>query len=149
MKSIYLIAVVLSLTLGVIGCQNTAEGAKEDTRDNSIKASNSIKDGIDNGANMAKNVASDAKNAGDNLSAAASLTPRIKNAFNAEPKLNKDTNLIDVDSTKETVILSGHVASQELKSLAVSIAKAEMSKAKADQKLVDNLVVQKPTDPKP
>jgi len=136
----------LIISLSVLGCQSSLE-AKEDVREKSIDASNRLKQSIDNGANVAKNVKSEAKNAGENIGAATGLTPRIKNAINADPKLNSDQNLIDVDSTKDKVSLSGHVASEELKALAGTIAKSEMQKAKAQQKLVNNLVVQAATKP--
>ena len=137
MKLRYEIGLAFAFALAATGCQSTPEGTKETIRDNSISASNKIKEGIDNGSNIAKN-------AEENLGAAASLTPRIKNAINAEAKLNSDGNLIDVDSTKEKVSLNGHVASADLKALAESVARTEMVKAKAEQKLVNNLVVQKP-----
>lgn len=129
----------------VVGCQKTSEGAKEDIRDNSINASTTLKKGFDDGANMAKNAAIEVKEAGKNLGAAAQLTPRVKNALNAEPKLNADSNLIDVDSTKEEVTLSGHVTSESLKALAGKLAKEELVKAKASQKLTNNLRVQIPS----
>lgn len=132
------------IALASIGCSKTAEGLKEDARADSINASKTIKDGLDNGANMAKNAAVEAKEATKNLSAAATLTPRIKNAINADSRLNDDKNSIDVDSTKEKVTLSGHVSRQSLKALVGQIAKEEMTKAKADQKLINNLVIEAP-----
>lgn len=123
------------LAVSLFGCDKTAEGAKNDIRENSINASKTIKESIDNGAN-------EAKEAGKNLGAATQLTPRIKNALNAEPKLNADGNLIDVDSTKDEVTLSGHVLSEGLKSLAGKLAKEELVKAKATQKFTNNLKVE-------
>lgn len=142
---------IVSLAIGsvlaafMIGCGQTAEGVKDDTRNNSINASATIQDGIDNGANMAKNAANDAKEAGEDLAVAAKLTPRIKNAINANPDLNATGNLIDVDTTSEQVSLSGHVNNQTLKDLASKIAKEEMAKAKAKQMFVNDLkIVSKP-----
>ena len=142
MKNFQSLGIFAILALSVIGCQATAEGVKDDTRNNSINASSKLKEGLDSGANMAKNAADDAKNAGQELSAATQLTPRIKNAINADPQLNMDGNLIDVDSTKETVTLTGHVVSKDLISKAVRIATEELVKAKADQKLVNQLTVE-------
>ena len=127
---------LLLVSISLIGCKATSEGAKEDTRDNSINASAKVKEGMDSGSNMAANAASDIKDAGANLSAAARLTPRIKNAINAEPSLNVDGNMIDVDTTDDQVTLKGHVLNEDLKKLASKLAKEELAKSKATQKLV-------------
>ena len=132
------IALGALLALSAQGCDKTADGAKSDLRENSINASKTIKESIDNGAN-------EAREATKNLSAAAQLTPRIKNALNADPKLNADGNLIDVDSTKEVVTLNGHVLSEGLKALAGKLATEELVKAKATQKFSNNLKVEIPT----
>ncbi len=142
MKNFQNLGIIAALAVSITGCKATAEGAKEDVRDNSINASSKLKQSLDSGANMAKNAANDAKNAGQELSAATQLTPRIKNAINADPQLNMDGNRIDVDSTKETVTLTGHVLSADLKSKADKIAKEELGKAKADQKLVNQLTIE-------
>lgn len=138
------IGIAVTFAFALVGCQATADGAIEDIRDNSINASSKLKDGIDSGANIAKDVVRGAKSAGDDIDAATQLTPRIKNAINAEPQLNLDGNVVDVDSTNENVTLSGHVSSQELRSLAGKIANEELAKAKATQILVNNLRVEKP-----
>jgi osmotically-inducible protein OsmY len=144
LKNIQNLGIVAILALSAIGCNDTAEGVKNDTRDNSINASSKLKEGLDSGANMAKDAANEASNAGKDMSAAAQLTPRIKNAINADPLLNSDGNRIDVDSTKEAVTLTGHVLSEELKEKASKIAKEELTKAKAGQKLVNELSVEAP-----
>ncbi len=140
MKSITIGTLVL-VSISLIGCKATSEGAKEDIRDNSINASAKVKEGMDSGSNMAANAASDIKDAGANLSAAARLTPRIKNAINAEPSLNVDGNMIDVDTTDDQVTLKGHVLNEDLKKLAGKLATEELSKSKAKQKLVNELEV--------
>lgn len=144
MKNIQNLGIVAILALSAIGCNDTAEGAKNDMRDNSINASSKLKEGLDSGANMAKDAANEASNTGQDMSAAAQLTPRIKNAINADPQLNLDGNRIDVDSTKETVTLTGHVLSEELKEKAFKIAKEELTNAKAGQKLINQLSVEVP-----
>jgi osmotically-inducible protein OsmY len=126
--------IILAFATLAIGCTNSGEGTKDSLRDNSIKASAKLKEGFDDGANMAKK-------AGAEIGAAAQLTPRIKTAITADPKLNADGNLIDVDSRTEKVTLSGHVLSQGLKDLAGKIAKEEMVKAKAQQKFSNDLEI--------
>lgn len=141
---IYELGFIAIMATAIAGCSKTVEGLKEDARADSINASKTIKEGFDNGAKDAKNAAIQAKEASKNLGAAVSLTPRIKNAINADSRLNDDKNVIDVDSTKETVTISGHVSRASLKDLVGRIAKEELTKAGADQKLINNLVVEAP-----
>ena len=133
----YEIGLFFASAVSLASCQNGGEGAKETVHDTSIKASAKLKEGFDDGANMARNAA-------EEISVAARLTPRIKTAITADPKLNADGNLIDVDSRPEKVSLSGHVNSQALKDLAGKIALDEIAKAKATQKFVNDLVVKEP-----
>lgn len=122
----------------IFGCSNTTEGAKKDMEIDSEKVSTKLKEGMDSASNVAANAGNTAKDIGS----AASLTLRIKNAINADAELNDSKNVIDVDSTKDVVTLSGHVTIQSLKDKADDIAKEELKKAKATQKLKNDLTVE-------
>lgn len=137
MKIINCLIVPLLLS-GAFGCANTTEGAKKDLQEDSQKASQKFKEGIDS----ASNVASNASNAVMDTASAASLTLRIKNAINANAELNDSKNLVDVDTTKDEVTLKGHVWKQELKDKAEEIAKEELKKANATQKVKNDLAIQ-------
>jgi predicted small secreted protein len=115
----------------LVGCGNTAAGIKEDSSDNSQRVADST-----------KNVVTGAKEAGKAFGAATTLTPKVKLALVADKLLNTPQNLIDVASTDDVVTLSGHVTSEDLKSLATEVASKALTEAKATQKLENNLVVE-------
>jgi len=124
-------ALALLLGLGAVGCQNTAEGVKEDAQqagqqvsEATQKAGETIREG-----------------AGD-VGAATTLTPDIKSAITADPQLNDPSNHIDVDSTDEVVHLKGHVTSNELKKKAGEVAQDVLDKRNAKNKLSNELIVQ-------
>lgn len=94
--------IALSIALvSLQGCGNTADGASKDAKNA--------------GAVIEKNA--------NDAAAAISLTPAIKSALIANPFLNEDGNLIDVDSTPEKVTLSGHVKKESYRALADEIAR--------------------------
>lgn len=120
-----------ALLLSVLaGCQNTAQGMKEDTQINQQKA-----------AEGAKNFESGAKEAGKDLGAATILTPKIKVALDADKRLNDPKNVINVNSTDERVLLEGHVTSADLRSLAGEVAQKAMDDADAKQPLENKLQI--------
>lgn len=98
------------LTLAAIavwGCQNTVEGAKEDTESNMEKAAgtaNQAMDSIDH----------------------AGLTLKVKTAITADADLNDSRNRIDVDAADGVLTLTGYVHSDELRERAETIAKEEL-----------------------
>ncbi|MFZ4507767.1 MAG: hypothetical protein ACOYON_08755 [Fimbriimonas sp.] len=116
----------------LIGCGNTAAGMKEDTANAKEKT-----------ADSAQNVAEGAKNAGAAMGAATKLTPMVKVALTADSRLSDAKNLIDVDSTAETVTLTGHVTSAALKTLATDITTKTLKDNSATQK-IDNKLEIKP-----
>lgn len=77
----------------------------------------------------------------DTATAATVLTPRLKSAITADKELNDPRNLINVDSNDTAVTLDGHVSSGLLRTKAEEIVKAEMSKAGANQRVINNLEV--------
>ena len=74
---------------------------------------------------------------------AATVTPSIKSAIIADPGLNDPDNLIDVSSKDRMVLLTGHVASAELKARAQEIAAGWLKKSAApdDVLLINELEV--------
>lgn len=123
-------AALIALALATTGCENTVKGAQEDTRENSLKASQATDDAVKRASEASKDI-----------SAAATLTPAVKTAITSEPTLNDPVNLIDVDTTAEKVTLSGHVKSGQLKTLAGEIATRVLTEHKATQTLENNLEV--------
>lgn len=114
----------------ISGCGNTAAGMKEDSKDNGQKS-----------AEQAQNISRGANEAGKDFGAATTLTPVIKTAIVADKRLNDPKNLIDVGCTSETVNLSGHVTSRELKDLAESITMKALKEKSATQKIENKLTI--------
>jgi osmotically-inducible protein OsmY len=131
MRTIYHSIAALALVWAT-GCGNTVEGVKKDAEINGQKA-----------AEQTQDLTKSAAEAGKDISAAAVLTPAIKLAITADKRLNDPKNLIDVNSTDEKVTLSGHVTSEELKSLAQELA-ANVLKEKAAKQTLENKLEIKP-----
>jgi len=130
-KWIRMSALALLLGLGAVGCQNTAEGVKEDSQQVGQKVSEATQE-----------VGRDVKEATGDIGAATTLTPDIKSAITADPALNDPKNLINVDSTDEVVHLKGHVTSNELKKKAGEIAQKVLNDRNAKNQLSNELVVE-------
>lgn len=121
---------LITLPLLALGCSNTGEGLQKDAELNGEKASQLARDGMKGAEEVRKDAA-----------AAASLTPAIKVALTAEPTLNDEGNLIDVDTNEDRVVLSGHVKSEALRQLANSVARRVLQDRKERQRLVNRLEV--------
>lgn len=76
----------------------------------------------------------------------AVLTPKIKAAIIANPILNEDGNLIDVETDQETVYLRGHVMTEEAKSEATQIAQRVLDESESKFTLVNELEVRPKED---
>ncbi len=121
----------LSLCLyATTGCNDTAKGVEKDSKE----AGAAVEEGA---AVAGENIK---EGAGD-IGAAATLTPMIKSAIVANPILNDNGNMIDVDSTDNGVRLKGTVVSEEVKKMAEQMAAKIMAENKSDQKLINELVV--------
>ncbi len=121
----------LSLCLyATTGCNDTAKGMEKDSQENSAAAAESAAAANEN-----------MKEAAGDVGAAATLTPMIKSAIVANPILNDNGNMIDVDSTDNGVRLKGTVISEEVKKMAEQMAAKIMAENKSDQKLINELVV--------
>lgn len=126
LKGLYLI----TLPLVALGCSNTGEGLKKDADLNGEKASQMAREGMKSTEEVRKDAV-----------AAASLTPAIKVALTAEPSLNDEGNLIDVDTSEERGVLNGHVKSVALRQLAESVARRVLQDRKERQRLENRLEV--------
>lgn len=124
-------ALALVLGIGAIGCQNTAEGVSQDAQTAGAKIEQTAE-------KTGEAISQGAENAG----AALGMTPKVKNAITADTELNDSKNLINVDSTDETVHLKGHVTSNELKRKAGEIAQKVIKDSNAKQTVSNELVVQ-------
>lgn len=124
-------ALALVVGFGAIGCQNTAEGVKEDAANTGQAIEQTAEK---TGAAVQEGTA--------DASAAVSLTPKVKNAILADDALNDVANRIDVDSTEEAVVLKGNVVSNDLKRKAGEIAEKVIKDSGASQKVMNELIVQ-------
>lgn len=146
-------SLALVLGLGAFGCQNTAEGVKEDsaqagqavakttkeaadaTKEAAAKTGQAVSEGV-------KETADATKDAAKNASAALDVTPKVKLAITADKQLNDTRNLINVDSADNVVHLKGHVISKALKDHAGKVAQDALTEGKSTDKLSNELEVQ-------
>jgi osmotically-inducible protein OsmY len=141
-KWIRMSALALLLGLGAVGCQNTAEGVKEDAEQTGEKVSQATQKAGEKISQGAQEVGHNVKEAAGDIGAATTLTPDVKSAITADPQLNDPKNYIDVGSTNEAVHLKGHVTSNELKKKAGEIAQGVLNKRNAKNKLSNELIVE-------
>ncbi len=114
----------------LLGCNNTAEGMKEDATINKEKASEQSTD-----------ASQTAREVGSNVGAATMMTPKIKAALTDNDQLKDGRNTIDVDSTSELVTLNGWVTSEALKSLAEEITMRIVKENNGTQRIENKLEV--------
>jgi len=153
MKRIFaLSAAALLFGIGAIGCQKTAEGAKEDTATNvtaaketADKAAVETKAAADKAAMATKEVADRAASATEkaakNADEAVSLTPKVKMAIINDKELNNTGNLINVESGNSMVELKGYVLTKQMKARAENIARKVIKEAGSNEMVVDSLKV--------
>jgi len=127
--------------IGVVGCQNTAEGMKEDTAKNATavesaadKAAVATKNAADNAAIATKTAA---ENTADKIN-----TPKVKDAIVADKTLNNPKNLINVNTDNHVVYLKGHVQTNGEKMLAGQIAEKTLKDAGSNDKVMNQLTVE-------
>jgi osmotically-inducible protein OsmY len=129
MKRTLGIAAIALMSFGLFGCNDTAAGMAEDTKENAAV--------VEKGAeNMAEDVGEVAENA-----SASTLTPRIKSALVANPITNDPKVSINVESTADMVTLNGHVTTQKQKDEAGEITKQILKEVGATQKFENKLEV--------
>jgi len=75
------------------------------------------------------------------LGAAVSLTPKIKNALVADKTVDASKINVETVGDKNTVYLKGNVATAQQKERATQIARKELTDAKSNFKLQNDLMV--------
>ena len=147
---------VPSFALGMFlaaGCQNTAEGVKDDAAKNTAaveksaevageKAAQAVETAGEKTAQAAANAGKTMANAGQDVTGALQVTPMVKTAIAADTDLNDAKNKIDVDSKDGIVHLKGHVTTNELKKRAGEIAEKTIKDNKGTDKVMNQLLVQ-------
>jgi len=134
------IALLAFASLGLIGCNDTAAGMAEDSKENTQAVADSTKEAAENVQEGAEKAADDVAEMGKGI-AASTLTTRIKSALIANPITNESNVKIDVESTAEMVTLNGYVVTQKQKDEAEQIAKEIIRETGATQKFVNKLEV--------
>ncbi|MBX3113880.1 MAG: BON domain-containing protein [Fimbriimonadaceae bacterium] len=142
LKTIPAIALLAFASLGIIGCNDTAAGMAEDTKENTQAVADASKEMADDVQEGAEKAADDVVEASKGV-AATTLTARIKSALLANPITHESNIKIDVDSTPEMVTLNGYVVTQKQKDEAEEIAKEILKETGATQKLENKLEVRK------
>lgn len=142
LKTIPAIALLAFASLGIIGCNDTAAGMAEDTKENTQAVADASEEMADNVQEGAEKAADDVVEASKGV-AATTLTARIKSALIANPITNESNVEINVDSTAEMVTLSGHVVTAKQKEEAEQIAKEILRETGATQKFENKLEVKK------
>lgn len=142
LRTIPAIALLAFASLGLIGCNDTAAGMAEDTKENTQAVADASEEMADNVQEGAEKAADDVVEAGKGV-AATTLTARIKSALIANPITNESNVKIDVDSTAEMVTLSGYVVTDKQKEEAEQIAKEIIRETGATQKFENKLEVRK------
>jgi osmotically-inducible protein OsmY len=99
-------------------CENTAIGFKRDTEDNTKKAAIKASEAAD----KASQATAEATRTATAAAEAAAQTVNVKTALLADKRVAAKGIDVDTDRTTRTVILKGHVPSEEQKAVAEQIA---------------------------
>ncbi|QYK52257.1 MAG: BON domain-containing protein [Fimbriimonadaceae bacterium] len=142
LRTIPAIVLLAFASIGLFGCNDTAAGMAEDTKENTQAVADASEEMADNVQEGAEKAADDVVEASKGV-AATTLTARIKSALIANPITNESNVKIDVDSTAEMVTLSGYVVTDKQKEEAEQIAKEIIRKTGASQKFENKLEVRK------
>jgi osmotically-inducible protein OsmY len=129
-------------TFGVIGCQNTAEGAKEDAAKDTAAVGNAAEKTADATKDAADKAAMATKEGAENAGDALTMTPKVKNAIVSNATLNDPKNLINVDTKDGKVHLKGHVLSNDQKKLAGDIAAKTVKESGSSDTVLNELTVE-------
>jgi osmotically-inducible protein OsmY len=100
------------------GCRNTAVGLKRDAEDNSKKAAIKASEAAD----KASQATAEATHTATEAAEAAAQTVSVKTALIADTRVTAKGIDVDTDRTTRTVVLKGHVPSEEQKAIAEQIA---------------------------
>jgi osmotically-inducible protein OsmY len=99
-------------------CRNTAVGFKRDAEDNSKKAAIKASEAAD----KASQVTAEATRTASEAAEAAAQTVSVKTALIADKRVTATGIDVDTDRATRTVILKGHVPSEDQKAIAEQIA---------------------------
>jgi osmotically-inducible protein OsmY len=132
---------LVGTSFGMIGCQNTAEGAKEDAVKNGAVIANAADKAVDSTKNATDNAANATKAAASSAGDVLSLTPKVKLAISLNSTLRDPKNLINVNTTDKIVFLEGHVISNDEKRLAGDIATKTVKEAGSNDVVMNQLTV--------
>jgi len=132
MKTLSLLgAAAVLFGIGLAGCQNTAEGAKEDTAQNT----QAVQKAADKAADATQQAA-------QNTGEALGMTPKVKTAITSDSLLNDTRNTIDVDTANGVVHLKGHVVNNDMKKRATEVAEKAVKDANGTEKVSNELTVE-------
>ncbi len=143
---------LLTMAFGAVGCKNTAEGAQQDAikntevvQDAGEKAATATKKSADEAAAATQRTTDRAISAtgkmGKNVGDALGLTPQVKLAITDDKELNNTSNLIDVESSNDTVTLKGYVLSEAMKQRAGRIAQKAIGASGSKNVLINELKI--------
>jgi osmotically-inducible protein OsmY len=104
-------------------CRNTAAGFKRDTEDNSKKAAVEASKAADKASAATAEAAQRAAQAAE----AGAQTVTVKTALLADKRVTAKGIDVDTDLATRTVVLKGHVPSEEQKAIAEQIASERSS----------------------
>jgi osmotically-inducible protein OsmY len=106
------------LALFSTACRNTAAGLQRDTEENTRKAAIKASEAAQKASEATAVATRDATAAAE----AAAQTVNVKTALLADQRVSATGIDVDTDRASRTVILKGHVPSQEQKAIAEQIA---------------------------
>ena len=130
----------VGLLLGGAGCANTLSGAKQDAATDTQKVSTAA-DQATAGAKAEARKAGAAVEAVPQDAKAVVVTPEVKTDIIRDPVLNDPRNVVNVSSSGHTVQLTGHVATDAMKTRATEDAEAALSKHHPDFKVSNEMTV--------
>jgi osmotically-inducible protein OsmY len=116
-------ACAVGVVLFSTACRNTAAGFKRDTEDNSKKAAVEASKAADKASAATVEAAQRAAQAAE----AGAQTVNVKTALIADKRVTAKGIDVDTDLATRTVILKGHVPSEEQKAIAEQIASKRSS----------------------
>lgn len=161
---------VVAMALVGMGCENTAEGVKQDSAEIGAEAAQTarkvdekaaevgrkvdakaaevgqdVKEAGKTAATVAagagKEIKEAAKGAGKELHESTVVSPTVLGAIAQDPQLSAEGNKIDVKTENGFVYLRGTVKSQALKERASEVAKRDMARIEAKETLKNELQV--------
>jgi len=109
---------VAGLALFSTACRNTAAGLQRDTEDNTRKAAVKASEAAEKASEATAVATRNATQAAE----AAAQTVNVKTALLADKRVSATGIDVDTDRASRTVILKGHVPSEQQKAIAEQIA---------------------------